>query len=94
MLPENFDTRFWASNLSREMCFASQFFTFSAQFSEPQYRRRWITVSEKLDNGQISQKHVLFGEWLSLEHYATAHQHTQQNLPPPESPQQSASQQS
>ena len=35
MLPENFDTSLWTLHLAREMCFASQFFTFNTQLSEP-----------------------------------------------------------
>ena len=73
MLPENFDTSQWTLHLAREMCFASQFFTFNPRFSEPQCRKRWITVSEKQGSGQVNQKQVLVGEWLSLEHYSTAH---------------------
>ncbi len=37
-LPENFDYSNWAALICDEMCFACQFFTFPAQFNEPECR--------------------------------------------------------
>ena len=81
MVPENFDLENWAESLSSEMCFASQFFAFPAQYSEPYCRKKRIVVKRKVEN-QVREEYAWIEEWLTQEHYAAAHQYTQQSWLP------------
>lgn len=77
-VPENFDFSNWAKELCPEMCFACQFFTLPTQFEEPECRKKRVVVSHE-EQGEVKYKYAWIEEWLSLEHYSTAHQCTHQS---------------
>lgn len=74
LLPENFNLPTWPRILAAEMQFACQFFTLAPQFREPLGRQKKVLVRRR--DGTCEQRWV--EEWLSLEHYSTAHQYTHQ----------------
>ena len=77
MLPESFDTNRWAQQLCAEMQFVSQFFAFPTHFSEPVIRKKPQEEVWTDENGEQSVRITfVYPDWLSLEHYAAAHQST------------------